>query len=49
MREKIQLQCGECKHRNYSSTKNKKTVTERLELRKFCRSCRKYTTHKEVR
>jgi large subunit ribosomal protein L33 len=49
MQEKIQLQCGECKQRNYSTTKNKKNVTERLELRKYCRFCRKHTVHKEVR
>ena len=35
-REIITLQCTECKRRNYTSTKNKKTTTERLELKKFC-------------
>ena len=37
-REIITFQCSECKNRNYSSTKNKKTTTERLELKKFCRT-----------
>ncbi len=32
MREIITFQCGECKNRNYSKTKNKKTTTERIEL-----------------
>ncbi|MGH9489579.1 MAG: 50S ribosomal protein L33 [Terriglobales bacterium] len=49
MREIITLQCPECKHRNYTTTKNRKTTTERLELRKFCPKCRKHTAHKEVK
>ncbi len=36
-REIITFQCTECKNRNYSGTKNKKTTTERLEMKKFCR------------
>lgn len=49
MREIITLQCSECKNRNYSSTKNKKKTTERLELKKFCPTCRRHTLHKEVK
>ena len=41
-REIIQLQCSECKNRNYSKTKNKRTTTERLEMKKFCPYCRKH-------
>ena len=41
-RDLISLACGECKRRNYTSTKNKKTTTERLELKKFCPHCRKH-------
>jgi large subunit ribosomal protein L33 len=47
MREIITLACGECKRRNYSTTKNRRKTSERLELNKFCRSCRKHTAHKE--
>jgi large subunit ribosomal protein L33 len=47
-REIITLQCGECKERNYSTTKNRKTTPDRLEMKKFCRRCRKHTPHKEV-
>ena len=43
MREIITLQCPECKNRNYSTTKNKKTTTGRLEFSKFCNTCRKHT------
>ena len=46
-REIITLQCTECKRRNYSTTKNKKTMTEKLELSKFCRHDRKRTVHRE--
>ncbi len=42
MREIITLQCTECKRKNYSKTKNKKTKTERMELKKFCAFCRKH-------
>ena len=47
MRDIIQLACGDCKRRNYSTTKNKKKTTERLEMSKYCRFCRKHTAHKE--
>jgi large subunit ribosomal protein L33 len=48
-REIVSLQCTTCKDRNYSTTKNRKTTTERLEFSKFCRKCRKHTEHKEVK
>jgi len=31
------------------TTKNKKTTTGKLELAKYCRFCRKHTSHKESR
>ena len=37
------LACTECKRRNYTSTRNKKTMTERVEKAKFCPFCRKHT------
>jgi large subunit ribosomal protein L33 len=49
MRDIIHLACGDCKRRNYSTTKNKKKTTERLEFSKFCRFCRKHTAHKETK
>ena len=48
MREMIFLACTDCKRRNYTSTKNKKKQTARLELKKFCRSCRKHVLHREA-
>ncbi len=49
MRDLAILACGECKNRNYTTTRNKKTMTERLEKVKFCPHCRKHTTHKETK
>ena len=49
MRDNIQLACGECKRRNYTSTRNKKKQTERLEVKTYCKFCRRHTIHKEVK
>ncbi|GAB4244362.1 MAG: 50S ribosomal protein L33 [Deltaproteobacteria bacterium] len=49
MRDIITLACVDCKNRNYTTTKNKKTTPDKLELRKFCPSCRKHTAHKETK
>ena len=46
-RDLISLICSECKRRNYTATKNKKTHQEKLEISKFCTACRKHTPHKE--
>jgi large subunit ribosomal protein L33 len=49
MRVNILLACGECKRRNYSTEKNKKNTTSKLELNKFCPFCGKQTPHKETK
>ncbi|MFH1199291.1 MAG: 50S ribosomal protein L33 [Candidatus Omnitrophota bacterium] len=49
MREIITLECTVCKNRNYTTTKNKKTHQDRLELKKYCRFCRKHSPHKEIK
>jgi large subunit ribosomal protein L33 len=49
MRDIIALACTECKRRNYSTTKNKKKTSERLELSKYCRFCRKHIAHRETK
>ncbi len=45
----IGLECSECKRINYYSTKNKKTIKEKLELKKYCDKCGKHTLHKETK
>ena len=47
-RELAIMACTECKRRNYTTTRNKRTMTERLEKVKFCPNCRKRTVHKET-
>jgi len=49
MQDIITLACMDCKRRNYSTRKNKKNVTERLELKKFCKFERKHTIHRETK
>jgi large subunit ribosomal protein L33 len=49
MRDIIALACTECKRRNYSTTRNKKKSSERLELKKYCPWCRTHTVHKETK
>lgn len=49
MRIKITLACTECKQRNYNNTKNKQTMPDRLEVKKYCRFCKKHTVHKETK
>jgi len=48
-RDKIILACGECKNRNYFTTKNKRTHPERVEWKKYCPRCDKHQTHKETK
>jgi large subunit ribosomal protein L33 len=48
-REIITFQSQECKDRNYTNMKNKKTTTERIEMKKFCPKCRKHQPHREIK
>ena len=45
----IKLSCGDCKRINYWSHKNRKQVERKIELKKFCKWCKKHTVHKEVK
>jgi len=45
----IKLACQECKNINYWSRKNKKKVERKIELKKYCKHCRKQTIHKELK
>ena len=45
----IGFECTACRNINYFSTKNKKILKEKLELNKFCNTCRKHTKHKETK
>ncbi len=45
----VTLACTACKRRTYSTTKNKATHPERMEMRKYCRFCRGHVSHRESR
>jgi large subunit ribosomal protein L33 len=47
MRDIVTLACTTCKRRNYTTTKNKKKTTDRLEFSKYCPFCRKHIGHRE--
>ena len=47
MTVKITLACTECKQRNYNTTK--KNCPDRLEMKKYCRFCKKHTVHRETK
>ncbi|HEX2225566.1 MAG TPA: 50S ribosomal protein L33 [Gammaproteobacteria bacterium] len=49
MRELIGLACDKCKRKNYTSTKNRKTTTEKLAFKKYCAACRAHTQHREIK
>ncbi|NET17486.1 MAG: 50S ribosomal protein L33 [Okeania sp. SIO1H6] len=54
----ITLECTECRTSSnkrsqgvsrYTTTKNRRNTTSRLELKKFCTHCNKHTVHKEIK
>lgn len=50
MREIIKLACTGCENPGksaYFQTKNKKTKSEKLVTKKYCKFCRKHNDHKE--
>ncbi|MEK6680087.1 MAG: 50S ribosomal protein L33 [Nitrospirota bacterium] len=49
MREIITIACTQCKERNYSTMKNKRNTSEKLELKKYCKFCKAHTLHKETK
>ncbi|MGX7031418.1 50S ribosomal protein L33 [Vagococcus zengguangii] len=46
---KTSLACVDCGSRNYSKTVNDSNRAERLEIKKFCKYCKKHTLHKETK
>lgn len=49
VRDKVILACEDCKQRNYITKKNKRNTPDRLEIKKYCRFCRKHTVHRETK
>lgn len=46
MAEFVFLECSECRSRNYRTSK-KERASYKIELKKYCKFCRKHTVHKE--
>jgi large subunit ribosomal protein L33 len=47
MRDKLMLKCGNCGRHNYVRDKNKRTMTQKLAIKKYCPACRAHHEHKE--
>jgi large subunit ribosomal protein L33 len=45
----ITLECTTCRERNYTSQKNRRNDSQRLELKKFCDRCRSHVVHRETK
>ncbi len=45
----INMACTECRERTYSTQKNRRNDTQRMELNKFCPRCHVRRLHREVR
>lgn len=49
MRDKLMLRCGNCGRHNYVRTKNKRTMTSKFAIKKYCPDCRGHHEHKEAK
>ncbi|MCR8629820.1 MULTISPECIES: 50S ribosomal protein L33 [Paenibacillus] len=49
MRVIVTLACTETGDRNYTTTKNKRNQTGRMELYKYCPRLKRHTLHRETR
>ena len=49
VRPVVTLECTECQNRNYITEKNRRNDTGRMELKKYCPSCRKHQLHRETK
>ncbi|WP_084158064.1 50S ribosomal protein L33 [Bacillus manliponensis] len=48
MRKKVVLACEKCNNRNYSTMKDTSSL-ERLEIKKFCKTCNMHSIHRETK
>ena len=48
-REFVTLECSECKTRFYHTEKRTKGTVPKLEIKKFCPTCRRHVKHVERR
>jgi large subunit ribosomal protein L33 len=46
-RELVAMICKECKSQNYVTERNKINMQKKLEIKKWCKHCKKVVLHKE--
>ncbi|MEK7113113.1 MAG: 50S ribosomal protein L33 [Patescibacteria group bacterium] len=46
-RELVALICSVCKSQNYITERNKINMEGKLEIKKYCKVCKKHQPHKE--
>jgi large subunit ribosomal protein L33 len=47
-RELVGMICSVCKSQNYVTERNKVNMEKKLEIKKFCKICKKINLHKET-
>jgi large subunit ribosomal protein L33 len=45
----VTLACSECKARNYKTTKSREQTVGALEIKKYCKLCKRHTLHRETK
>jgi large subunit ribosomal protein L33 len=45
----VTLACSECKARNYKTTKSREETGAALEIKKYCKQCKRHTVHRETK
>jgi large subunit ribosomal protein L33 len=48
-RQQFRFKCNVCSNLNYVSRKNIKNTVDKVELKKYCKTCQKSTVHKEAK
>ncbi|AOM84577.1 50S ribosomal protein L33 [Salisediminibacterium beveridgei] len=49
MSKKVVLSCKDCHARNYTTMKTDNTGSERLTIKKYCKTCKGHTAHQETK
>ena len=47
VRDTFKLTCAQCGRANYVTSKNKRTMAEKFEIKKYCAACNSHQSHKE--
>lgn len=47
-REIVGMICSVCKSQNYVTVRNKVNMEKKLEIKKYCKKCKKVQLHKET-